>query len=763
VNRTSTHAVRFFATLVCAHVLIALPACNRDLKVESQKYLERGNHYFETGKFREAVIEYSNAAQADSRNSAAHLKLAESYLKLGRFADAYAELRRTIELDPDNSKALLDLGLIYIASRSYERVGPIANQVLGRNPDNADAHLLLSELNRAQGKLDVALQEIQKAIVLEPKEPEFYVQLGTLQGDQDHGDAAEVSLKKSLEINPKFAPAVQALASLYAHEGRWLDAELQLQRAVQLEPKRVELRDHLARFLYSQGHMIEAEQVMIQAKKDLTGEGDLYRVLGRYYNDIGEADKALAEFASISKEHPEDLKTQEDYIRLLLSHGKNDEAARLNDGILKTNPQDNGAQIIRGTLLNLQGKFSAATIILESALKDSPENAYGHYQLGLALRETGNLVRAEDEWLHAAKLAPAMTEVQLALAQAATARGDQKLLRQTAEELIRNSPGDPWGYVLRARNEAAAGQAAAAAADLRWAIEVAPQSPLGCTAMGDLLRKRGEKTEALKYYEDALLRDPNYTQALAGVAGILMLEKQNANALERVQAQAAKTPNNDSVYALLAGMQVANKDLSGAKTSLQKALQLNPANLDALVLLVKVEMARGESDNALATAYASIERNPRNVSAYFFAGTMEELRGRTPQAEDVYRRALQVDPNYAPAANNLAYLMLENGENADMAFSLAQMARQKMPDSPGAADTLAWAYYRKGLYGAAGGLLREVLEKAPDNATYEYHIGMVYEKQNNVAEARKHLQRALQINPNSLNSKEIRKILDSKS
>ena len=98
-----------------------------------------------------------------------------------------------------------------------------------------------------------------------------------------------------------------------------------------------------------------------------------------------------------------------------------------------------------------------------------------------------------------------------------------------------------------------------------------------------------------------------------------------------------------------------------------------------------------------------------------------------------------------------------------MPLPLSQMARQKMPDSPGAADTLAWAYYRKGLYGAAAGLLREVLQKAPDNATYQYHIGMIYEMQHNVAAARKDLQRALQINPNSPNSKEIRKILDSKS
>jgi tetratricopeptide (TPR) repeat protein len=205
---------------------------------------------------------------------------------------------------------------------------------------------------------------------------------------------------------------------------------------------------------------------------------------------------------------------------------------------------------------------------------------------------------------------------------------------------------------------------------------------------------------------------------------------------------------------------VANKDLAAAETALQKAIQLNPANLDAVILLSKVEMARGEGDQALATAYKSIETNPRNVTAYFFAGTMEELRGRPQRAEDVYRKALEVDPNYAPAANNLAYLMLENKESIDEALSLAQTARQKMPDSPSAADTLAWIYYQKGLYDVAADLLQEAVQKAPDNATYHYHIGMVYQKQMNTAAARKHLERTLQINPNFPDASKIRATLN---
>jgi tetratricopeptide (TPR) repeat protein len=145
------------------------------------------------------------------------------------------------------------------------------------------------------------------------------------------------------------------------------------------------------------------------------------------------------------------------------------------------------------------------------------------------------------------------------------------------------------------------------------------------------------------------------------------------------------------------------------------------------------------------------------------AGSLEDSRGEWQKAEALYQHALQVEPNYAPAANNLAYGMLEHKESTDVALSLAQIARQKMPDSASAADTLAWIYYQKGIYGTAANLLQEALQKSPDNATYHYHLGMVYEKQNNPQAARKQLQRALEINPSSPVSGEIRRTLSQMS
>ena len=64
-----------------------------------------------------------------------------------------------------------------------------------------------------------------------------------------------------------------------------------------------------------------------------------------------------------------------------------------------------------------------------------------------------------------------------------------------------------------------------------------------------------------------------------------------------------------------------------------------------------------------------------------FWGRLEESRGTGRNPRNLYQKALQIEPEYPVAANNLAYLLLEHGGNPDLALSYAQVARRGMPDS----------------------------------------------------------------------------------
>ena len=147
-------------------------------------------------------------------------------------------------------------------------------------------------------------------------------------------------------------------------------------------------------------------------------------------------------------------------------------------------------------------------------------------------------------------------------------------------------------------------------------------------------------------------------------------------------------------------------------------------------------------------------------------GELYESKRDWNEARDAYQKALELNSNDPLASMRLANVLLQSGGSLDDALSLAQTAHRGMPDSSDAADTLGWVYYQKGAYPLAVNLFEQALKlqqknHAPDNPDIHYHLGMAYQKTEQPALARQHLERALKINPNYSAAAEIKKQLSS--
>ena len=127
--------------------------------------------------------------------------------------------------------------------------------------------------------------------------------------------------------------------------------------------------------------------------------------------------------------------------------------------------------------------------------------------------------------------------------------------------------------------------------------------------------------------------------------------------------------------------------------------------------------------------------------------TLYEKEGNWERAKKICERAHQVNPDSPLVANNLAYLYLEHGGDVNVALSLAQAVRQKLPNSAETADTLGWAYYKLGSPESAVVQLKECAQKDPNNPTYQYHLGMAYMAARHFDLAERSLQKALRDNP----------------
>ncbi len=167
----------------------------------------------------------------------------------------------------------------------------------------------------------------------------------------------------------------------------------------------------------------------------------------------------------------------------------------------------------------------------------------------------------------------------------------------------------------------------------------------------------------------------------------------------------------------------------------------------------------GEPDQALQVLLDGAKANPKEVTFYILAGDIYETKQDWDHAKQLYQKALEVQPDNPLASNNLAYVILQQGGNVDVAFAMAQTARRQLPDNPHSADTMGWAFYHKGVYGSAITLLKEAVKKEPDNPEFNYHLGLAYAKSGQEGLARQQLDRVVKIRPNYPDVDELRRAI----
>jgi tetratricopeptide (TPR) repeat protein len=753
-------------SVVC--LLALLTACSRDPNVRKQKYFDSGSKYFSQGQYREAVIQYSNAIQIDSRFAEAHYQLARTYLKLGNNTRAYQELSRCVELDPADFRAHTDLANLLVSVRNPDGTAPAESLreakthldlLRDKQPNAPETNEAWSNYYGAQNDLAPAIQEMQRALALDPNRSDAYLALGLLQLRANLPDRAEVSFEKAIEADPKAMGAQLALGGFYQARNRFPEAEAQFHHAIDVDPKDPGPRAALIRLLMQEGKKDEVEAFLQKTKKDLASNSAGYRMLGDFYFATGDLDKAVAEYASLYHDHPGDALVKKNYIQLLILKNRLDDADKLNSEILKSASTDVDALVYKGQI-ELRRKNTAAAIdALQQALHNDSGNAIAHYQLGLAFDQQHDIARAESEWREAVRLRPDLTDAQRALASLELFRGDFIGLAVIAQQIVKDQPDAPDGYLLKCVAETGQQKYADAQQDAALAMQKAPQSPAPWVQMGNIHRAQKQYAEAEKDYEQALEKDASSAEGLGGLMNSYIAQKEYDKAIAAANAQIAKSPNNSNFYDLLGtALFDGRKDLTGAETALRKAVELDKNNTDALEKLGKVQIQQGNGDQALALYQQSIKDNPQEVRLYILAGELYESKQNWDQAKNMYQQALRVQPDQPLASNNLAYVMLSHGGNVDVALTMAQVARRALPDWPNAADTLGFAYYQKGVYQSAISQFQEALrlgEKsgAPDDPVIHYHLGLAYEKSNQTTLARQQLEKALKLSPTNADAK----------
>ena len=187
---------------------------------------------------------------------------------------------------------------------------------------------------------------------------------------------------------------------------------------------------------------------------------------------------------------------------------------------------------------------------------------------------------------------------------------------------------------------------------------------------------------------------------------------------------------------------VAGKPQEAVKDYL-KALEKDPKRGLSSQLLFEEYVREKRFDEAGKMLDERIQQNPSNSGAISARGNLYLMQGKTDDAIKDFQKAVQLDPNQDIAANNLAYLLADQGRDLDNALKYAQGVRSRHSEDPNAADTLGWVYYKVGRLILARDAVQFAVSKQPNNPLFEYHLGAIYKANNQRAEAEAALKKAL--------------------
>jgi len=150
---------------------------------------------------------------------------------------------------------------------------------------------------------------------------------------------------------------------------------------------------------------------------------------------------------------------------------------------------------------------------------------------------------------------------------------------------------------------------------------------------------------------------------------------------------------------------------------------------------------------------------PQPVGPLTMSGMILLTQGQTDLARKRFEDVLAIDPRAVIAANNLAWIRAEAGDDLDTALKLAQTATAQAPDQPELMDTLGWVYYKKNLPELAVPLFARCVEKEPSRGTFRYHLGLAYLKAGQKDRGRAALEQALKAGVDAAAAADARRLL----
>ena len=238
------------------------------------------------------------------------------------------------------------------------------------------------------------------------------------------------------------------------------------------------------------------------------------------------------------------------------------------------------------------------------------------------------------------------------------------------------------------------------------------------------LRSRQALTESLAYFEAAIAVDPEYASAYLGLAdanlllnygGHMPLDEALSKARPAIEKAIDLDPRFGAAYASLGLMRSLQADVPGAESALTRAIALDPNDAKAYHwygdLLI---FGRGDPGAAIPVLQKARQLDPLSPVIVITLGEAYSTSGQLAEGLRLYRKALEIDPDYLTGFNYVGMAYLSMGD-PDKAASWLEEGARRAPDEFRTNSGRAFLYRARGDEERAVALARELQRMVPGN------------------------------------------------
>ncbi len=277
---------------------------------------------------------------------------------------------------------------------------------------------------------------------------------------------------------------------------------------------------------------------------------------------------------------------------------------------------------------------------------------------------------------------------------------DSITLFQRALDVV---PENTQAHMFMANTLVRQGRVAEAVPHFAEAVRIVPNEPYNMTDYGHALLDMGQLDEAGIQLERALSLQPDLADAHFFLGVTRLKQGRYFESEMQLEKALARDPRLTKAHLHLGAAYAGLNQWAEAITHLQKWLTIDPRSIEALTQLAKCFYSVGNEAAAKETLQKAVNIDPRNPFPLALQAQLAAWSGQIESAISLYDQALQADPNYAEAANNLALILATHPDDkirdGARALKLAELAAKAhgYKDSV-SLDTLAAAYAEVGRF-----------------------------------------------------------------